>query len=74
MNSENSKIHLIKIANYKMPYGKFKGRFLIELPEYYIIWLKNNALPKGELGQFILEIHEIKLNGLENLIRPLIRK
>ena len=74
MNSEYAKLHLIKLANYKMPYGKYKGKYLIELPEHYVIWLKNNALPKGELGNFILEINEIKLNGLEKLIYPLIKK
>lgn len=69
-----NKDHLIELANYKMPYGKFKGKYLIELPEPYIVWLKNNALPKGKLGEYIIEIHEIKLNGLEKLITPLIRR
>ncbi len=69
-----NKQHLIELANYKMPYGKFKGRYLIELPEPYVVWLKNNALPKGKLGDYILEIHEIKVNGLEKLITPLIKR
>ncbi|MEZ4938638.1 MAG: DUF3820 family protein [Crocinitomicaceae bacterium] len=68
------KEHLIELANYKMPYGKFKGKYLIELPEPYVVWLKNNALPKGKLGKFIIEIHEIKVNGLEQLIYPLIKR
>lgn len=71
---EAHKQHLIELANYKMPYGKFKGRYLVELPEPYVVWLKNNALPKGKLGQFIVEIHEIKVNGLEQLIYPLIKR
>jgi uncharacterized protein (DUF3820 family) len=66
--------HLIELANYKMPYGKFQGRYLIELPEPYIVWLKNNALPEGKLGSFIMEIYEIKVNGLEQLIYPLITR
>lgn len=64
---------LLELANYKMPYGKFKGRYLVDLPEPYVVWLKNNALPKGKLGEYIQIIHEIKVNGLESIIRPLIR-
>jgi uncharacterized protein len=60
---------LIKLANTKMPYGKYEGKFLIDLPEYYLVWLKNNRLPKGQLGEQILLVYELKLNGLEELIR-----
>lgn len=74
MDENLQRSQLIELANYRMPYGKHKGKYLIELPESYIIWLKNNALPKGKLGQLILEIYEIKLNGLEQLIYPLIKR
>ncbi len=57
-----------------MPYGKYKDYFIINLPEHYVIWLKNNRLPKGELGQYILLVYELKLNGLEEILRKLIRK
>lgn len=60
---------LIKLAHTKMPFGKYEGRFLIDLPEYYLVWLKNNRLPKGTLGEQLLLVYELKLNGLENLIR-----
>jgi uncharacterized protein (DUF3820 family) len=60
---------LIKLAHTKMPYGKYEGKFLIELPEYYVVWLNNNRLPKGQLGEQLKLVHELKLNGLENLIR-----
>lgn len=60
---------LVKLANTKMPYGKYEGKFLIDLPEYYLVWLKNNRLPKGQLGEQILLVYELKLNGLEELIR-----
>jgi uncharacterized protein len=62
---------LIKLAFAKMPYGKYQGRFLSDIPEPYIVWLKNNGLPNGELGNLILEMYEIKANGLEGLLRKI---
>jgi uncharacterized protein (DUF3820 family) len=62
---------LIKLAFAKMPYGKYSSRYLSDLPEAYVVWLKNNALPKGELGNMILEIYEIKMNGLEGLLQKI---
>ena len=52
-----------------MPYGKYKDRFLIDLPEYYIVWYHNKGFPKGQLGNMLQMIYELKLNGLEHLIR-----
>ncbi len=65
------KKQLIKLAHAKMPFGKYEGRFLVDLPEYYIIWLKNNRLPDGLLGRQILEVYELKLNGMEPILREL---
>lgn len=62
---------LIKIANMKMPFGKYRGSALIDLPEHYVVWFYNNGLPKGELGDLMGLLYEIKLNGLESLVRPL---
>ena len=62
---------LIKLANTKMPYGKFKGRFLIDLPEHYIVWYNNKGFPKGAFGDQLRLVYEIKLNGLEDLVRKL---
>jgi len=62
---------LIEMANTKMPFGKFKGVFLIDLPEYYLIWYRNKGFPKGKLGQFMESAFEIRRNGLENLIYKL---
>lgn len=67
MNSQQE--FLIKLAHTKMPYGKYEGKFLIDLPEYYIVWLHNNRLPNGQLGDQIKLVYELKLNGLEDLIR-----
>lgn len=60
---------LIELAHAKMPYGKYEGRYLIDLPEYYMVWLHNNRLPNGKLGEQLKLVHELKLNGLEQLIR-----
>lgn len=54
-----------------MPYGKYKGLLLVDLPEPYIVWLNKNGLPSGELGQMLGTMYEIKVNGLEYLIRNL---
>lgn len=72
MSNEEQKRQLIELANMKMPFGKFKGRYLVDLPEFYVVWYKNNGFPKGKLGEQLQLIYEIKVNGLEYLIRPLI--
>ncbi len=65
---------LIDLAKTKMPFGKYEGKFLIDLPEYYIVWYKNKGFPKGKLGDQLALIYEIKLNGLETLIRNIKNK
>lgn len=62
---------LIKIANMKMPFGKFKGVALIDLPEPYVVWFHSQGFPEGELGSLLKQLYEIKLNGLEHLFTPL---
>jgi len=59
------------LAQARMPYGKYAGRLLVDLPEPYVIWLVRNQLPEGQLGQRLLAIYEIKVNGLESLLEPL---
>lgn len=62
---------LEKLANMKMPFGKFKGLSLIDLPEHYLVWFHNEGFPEGELGSLLAQVYEIKLNGLEYLIKAL---
>jgi len=62
---------LIELAHYKMPYGKFKGRYLLDLPEAYLIWFQRNGFPKGKLGEDMKAILEVKMNGIEGLIRKI---
>ena len=65
---------LIALANTKMPDGKYAGRVLVDLPEPYVVWLANNAMPKGRLGEQLQLLYEIKVNGLEGLLKPLRNK
>ena len=60
---------LLQLAKTKMPYGKYKDTFLIDLPEHYLVWYRNKGFPKGKLGQFLETIFEIKRNGIEDIIR-----
>ena len=71
MNNTNKEI-LIKFANYRMPFGKYAGKLLREIPEEYYLWFKNKGFPKGELGNFMTMMLEMKVNGLESLLDPLI--
>ena len=62
---------LVKIAQLEMPFGKYKGRALIDLPEPYVVWFAKKGFPEGELGRLLGLLYVIKANGLENLIRPM---
>lgn len=66
---EFKKENLVKLAQMKMPYGKYTGRNLVDLPEHYIVWFDKNGYPEGEIGLLLKELYEIKLNGLEFLLR-----
>lgn len=70
-NDNSDKQQLIELAKAKMPYGKFKGRYLIDLPEPYVVWYHAKGFPSGKLGQQLGLIYELKINGLEYLIHEL---
>lgn len=59
---------LIKMAHYRMPFGKYKGRYLVQLPLPYLVWFRQKGFPEGRLGQFLQSMLEIRENGLESLI------
>ena len=60
---EGSKEALIELAHYKMPFGKYKGYYLIDIPEYYYTWFKQKGFPEGKLGRMMIQMHDIKING-----------
>lgn len=54
-----------------MPFGKYKGRLICDLPEGYLVWFKQKGFPQGRLGVLLETAYEIQLNGLEFLLKPL---
>lgn len=64
---------LLDIARTPMPFGKYAGRMLIDLPEEYLLWFQKKEFPAGRLGYLLALTLEIKIEGLEGLIRPLKR-
>ena len=62
---------LLKLAKMRMPFGKYKERRLIDLPEPYVVWFSQKGFPAGQLGDMLRMVYEIKLNGLEYLFKPL---
>jgi uncharacterized protein len=66
----NSEI-LLELVSFKMPFGKYKDVIIADLPEFYLIWYRQKGFPKGKLGILMETMYEIRLNGLEYLLKPL---
>jgi hypothetical protein len=64
---------MLDAINQTMPFGKYAGRKLLFLPEPYLVWFSQQGFPQGKLGQQLALIHEIKVNGLESMLAPLIK-
>jgi len=62
---------LVELARMRMPFGKYAGRLLIDLPEPYVVWFSQNGFPRGKLGEMLSIVYEIKTNGLEYLFDPI---
>lgn len=58
---------LLELAAMRMPFGKYQGRRLIDLPEPYVVWFAQEGFPSGKLGDMLRTVYEIKVNGLEYL-------
>jgi uncharacterized protein (DUF3820 family) len=63
---------LIDAINTQMPFGKYAGTKLIYLPEPYLVWFHKKGFPNGKLGEQLGLMYEIKLNGLEEMLTPLV--
>lgn len=62
---------LLKLLSTPMPYGKYKGRLLVDLPGNYLNWFAREGFPNGELGRLLALMHVIDHNGLKSLLTPL---
>ena len=62
---------LLELAAMRMPFGKYAGWRLIDLPEPYVVWMAGQGFPAGLLGRRLRAVYEIKVNGLEFLFEPL---
>ena len=56
------------LVTMQMPFGKYKGTLISDLPVYYLEWLKNKGLPAGKLGMMLSTVYEIKVNGLTRIL------
>lgn len=66
------KAAFLKLATMKMPFGKYKGLRLIDLPEPYLVWFSRKGFPEGKLGEMLSAVYEIKRNGLEYLFKSFV--
>lgn len=64
---------LLDAINQVMPFGKYRGCRLLELPEPYLVWFHAKGFPAGKLGKQLALMYEIKLNGLEPMLQPLLK-
>jgi uncharacterized protein (DUF3820 family) len=64
---------LVEAVNQTMPFGKYAGRKLLQLPEPYLVWLHRKGFPEGKLGEQLALMYEVKLNGLEKMLQPLLK-
>ncbi|WP_373520474.1 DUF3820 family protein [Aquiflexum sp.] len=59
---------LLDLVTKTMPFGKYKGKLLCDVPEHYLVWLHGKGFPEGKLGMWLHTLYEIRLNGLEDIL------
>ena len=62
---------LVELVSVRMPFGKYKDSILCDLPERYLVWFHQKGFPPGKIGVLLSVLYEIKLNGLEYLLKPI---
>ena len=70
-SNDSARAELLALARVRMPFGKYTGRLLIQLPEAYLVWMARQGFPAGRLGEQLQLAYEIRRNGLEYLFAPL---
>jgi uncharacterized protein (DUF3820 family) len=63
---------LIKLVQARMPFGQYKDRYITQLPVHYLEWFSRQGWPSGKLGQYLATMFEIKTNGLDDVLKPII--
>jgi len=71
IDTDLAKSQLIKLAEWEMPFGKYAGTVLIDLPEPYLLWFQQKGWPNGELGQLLQLALEIRVAGAEKVVQKL---
>lgn len=74
LNNMMNHEQLVAAVNMTMPFGKYAGRKLLQLPEPYLVWFHAKGFPEGKLGQQLALMYEVKLNGLEGMLKPLLNE
>ncbi|TVQ66125.1 MAG: hypothetical protein EA360_07035 [Balneolaceae bacterium] len=72
MNVSPNPDFLHELVTARMPFGRHEGQYITSLPVTYLEWFSRKGFPDGKLGQYLSTMFEIKTNGLEQLLRPLI--
>ena len=72
-DKEKQAIYFKELVNYRMPFGKYKGIFIKELPVSYLEWFSSKGFPQGKLGDFLQTMYVIKTNGLEKILSDIIK-
>lgn len=70
---QNQEETLMKLVSMKMPFGKYEGKLLCDLPISYLEWFERKGFPQGKLGEYLSLLHTIKSNGLEDILYGLKR-
>lgn len=71
---EKAKEVLVELVRFKMPFGKYIGRSIADLPEYYLTWFSRKSWPPGKLGFLMQNAYEIKLQGMDPILKELSRR
>jgi hypothetical protein len=70
-NALADKSLLLKLLNTPMPFGKYQGRMIIDLPETYLLWFQREGFPRGEIGKLLQLALEIEVSGSKSLVKSL---
>jgi uncharacterized protein (DUF3820 family) len=74
VNEDDIQRNLLELAHARMPFGKYAGSYLSDLPEAYVLWFQKKGFPSGRLGELLEYLIDIKANGMEGLLREIRRR